>query len=290
MGLSGQWNGSALTPGDPRSPLKWGTGASATIANPMSGYGRDVLEYAPDEAPLPDSILPGQQDAINPSDDPYIGLAEDSPSSLYGYGPQTGTSLRPSLSQQSDSASTNGPNGVFPPYTDGGEALRATDRGAIATNTAKKTLPDDAAMSGWMNKINGDVLDSQPPDDSQLVILTSQVQRDKVRGPSQRGQGSASTYSAPIRSRIVGMKEKIYSTGHRLAEMYPRQQGPLVIRGWSGRTAGTGDPTDMYPNEMYASAPMMRTPVPPPNQGPAIAGNSDVISNQWGYTSEDMSW
>lgn len=282
MPLSGHWNGTALPRLDSYGGAsKWGDGASPVFSR-RGGPGRGTA--------------PGGSDGSEPSPltltethDDYADILDQGGIGIWGYSMQDGTAERPGWDQDTPRSSADG----FPSYgpktggRPGGDNIRSINKGADLTNMQKVDPGEDAATAGWENKLTGAVEDSQVADDSQLYMQTSMVQRDKTRAGSQRGGGSASTYDAPIKSRIPGQRAPKYSGGFRHRDMEPRTQTGF-LRPFLGRIAGTGNPRDMMPNEMYVSRPLQRAIPPDPNLGPEIAGNTDGYTNSYGFTGEDM--
>jgi hypothetical protein len=167
----------------------------------------------------------------------------------------------------------------------GGNFIRSMLRGALATITMRQT-PNETVTEGWVNKAHGIVGDSIDSDPSQLVMNTSEVQRYKVRTGSQ-SPGRASEYNAPIQSRVVGQKLKVYSGNERHWDMTPYDQDD-IIRPFLSRQAGTGYTQWQLPNEMYQSSAMQREPASDPYQGDVtptenIGGDYSYEDGQYYY-------
>lgn len=208
---------------------------------------------------------------------------EDTSSVLYGYGEETGTADRPVLGEEDQRGSTPNdfpPWGPYKPGIPGGVVLRSKDHGAELTYTPRDPmlLP---AFAGWDNKLTGDVNNAVTSDPSQYEMVTSMVQRDKVRAGTQMPAGRADDHYAPIASRITGMKIKPFmGDPARHNDMEPREQ-TFTIRPWWSRNAGTGRVAEMKVNTAYESQPLTRNPPADPYQGPILSGSDS------GYTQED---
>lgn len=277
---TGAWRAKALGGADSTdymSTLKWGTGYNSVHGNRDGGTGRETAPYEQT------NVI--QEDLTTPYDEDVAYLPEDDASTLWGYGVDTGTADRPSLGQPSDRSEVpdNFPSwGKTKTGIPGGTKLRSHDHGAEATYTGKRK-PNGTVTEGWRNKVTSYVNDSDESDVSQLLVRTSDVQRDQTRAGSQTPSGRANEYDAPIKSRIPGMKEKVYSGEARHEEMTPRAQD-LIIRPFWNRTAGTGYKQWLQPNEMYVSEAMTRQVPDNPDTGPT------VTTNEYGYTDEDNSY
>lgn len=277
---SGAWKAKAqggASPIDYVGALKWGTGVNDVHGTRDGGLGRDTAPYEQSGAIT--------QDLTTPYDDDQSYLPEDSASQLWGYGVDTGTADRPSLGQSDDRSEVTAhwPHwGRTKTGIPGGTKVRSLDHGAEATYTGKRK-PNGTVSEGWRNKVTSYVNDSDESDPSQLIVRTSDVQRDQTRAGSQMPTGRANEYDAPIHSRIPGMKEKVYSGGARHAEMEPKSQD-LIIRPFWARSAGTGYKQWLQPNEMYVSEPMTRAVPDNPYTGPTVTGTD------YGYMDEDQSY
>jgi hypothetical protein len=276
---------------------KWGTGWNPIHAHHATDrLGRSLK----DTYDLSDDPNAGQgtvsSDVVDEYAPEYFGYGdEDSASTLWGYGVDTGTADRASWGQ--DHADVGGmmdiegypswgpePGGILP----GGSELRSIDRGADATLTAKVT-PDEDVAQGWRNKVHdAEPLDAVTSDQSQYEMQTSMTQRDKTRAGSQAAAGRANEFDAPIKSRLIGMKERFWAASPndpRHDDMEPRSQDTIIRPFWV-RTAGTGYRDWMHPNELYVSEPKQRTPPDNPYQGENVA-QADQLANM-GYTQEDV--
>jgi hypothetical protein len=144
--------------------------------------------------------------------------------------------------------------------------------------------PSETVTEGWRNKPHGQPANSNPSDDSQLIVQTSQVQRYQMRNNANAVTRGTDVARAGIASLVTGQKLKVYSGGERHYDMEPREADPNMLRAFWFRTAGTGRTGDMLPNTMYTTVPLQRIPPAEPGQGQAETG----MTSQYGYTSEDM--
>lgn len=183
----------------------------------------------------------------------------------------------------------NGSNGQLPVGIPGGTVIRAQEKGAVASNTAN-VLPDETVTQGWRNKASRpDEYEAEIADPISMIMQTSAIQRNKVREGSQIS-GTASEYSAPVKSRTMGPKLKFWSGEQRHYDMAPKAQEQMVRPFWL-RTGGTGDPTAMAPNEMYLSEPYQRTPPSDPYLGEVLPLTEvPDDSTSYGFTPEDQVW
>lgn len=165
----------------------------------------------------------------------------------------------------------------------GGTEIRTRKHGADDQQTPNQ-IPTESVSEGWLNKPVGDVEDAVTSDITQLTLNTSMQQRDKTREGSQRGEGSQSDYAAPIQSRIVGQRLKVYSGGVRHEDMRPKTQTQRLLRGWWNRAAGTGDARMMQANSQQQRAAMIRE-VP---ADPYVAPPAVVDAANYGYQEEDV--
>jgi hypothetical protein len=143
-------------------------------------------------------------------------------------------------------------------------------------------VPTETVSEGWKNKPHGRVANAVPSDPSQYEIQTSMAQRYQVRNNEHAVGRGTDEERTPIQSRVTGQKIKYYSGGERHYDMFPFQQDQM-IRPFRYRTAGTGRPADMLPNEQWQITPIQRTPPPDPYLGPEET--DDVFD--FGYTAED---
>lgn len=282
------------------SALKQGTGWNPIHAVPDQGTGRNI---APDgTSNLVDSDLTNEESYGFTNEDMFLfgdppGYGAENPRELgLNDRPDWGTDEGTRADMPDDYPSWglvntfNGSNAELPVGIPGGTIIRAKEVGAVASNTAN-VLPDEDVAQGWMNKQHGGVEDAVVSDQSQYEMQTSMMQRDQTRAGSQ-SSGTASEYSAPIKSRITGQKLRFWSGEQRHYDMAPKAQEQM-IRPFHLRTAGTGDPALMQANEFYVSQPLQRTVPADPDQGPVlpVSQNPDVYaSTTYGFTAEDAVW
>jgi hypothetical protein len=139
-------------------------------------------------------------------------------------------------------------------------------------------FPSETVTEGWRNKPKGYPANSQPSDDSQLTMQTSMQQRYRSRNNQHAVDRGTDDPREPIHSRVVGQKMKIYSGEERHYDMFPYQATEIQRPFWL-RTAGTGNPDMMAPNEMFVNTPVQRVPPSDPSLG--------VQESEYGYTGED---
>lgn len=114
------------------------------------------------------------------------------------------------------------------------------------------------AGEGWLNKVVSFVLNAGDSSPEQLTIRTSHRQRDAVRTNNAAITRGTDAPREPIQSRIVGMRERVYSGGIRHEEMTPRTQ-EYRPRPFQFRTAGTGPRHYNLANEQRERSPITRT-------------------------------
>lgn len=152
-------------------------------------------------------------------------------------------------------------------------------------------IPTETVSEGWVNKAasgmgDGQVADSEPADNSQVFVQTSETQRYKTQNNQRAVARDTDDEREPIDSRIAPMKLKIYSGEERHIDMFPYQIDQMPRPFWY-RTAGVGRAGEMEPNEMYVITSVQRTPPPDPSMGPE---DTDLSENSGGYTDEDTGW
>lgn len=263
--------------------LKWGTGINPIHAIRDSEGGRNI---APDGTSnlVPQALTQG---AVT-DEYGYTSENQQYAVAVQETGWETGTDDRPPLGDdfgtRADVTEGYPSYGYGPAGTANGNYIRSIEHGAIASNTPNQ-VPTETVSEGWLNKVTGPVIEpgSGISDPSQYTIQTSMQQLRRTRAGSQRGGGSASKFDAPITTRVPGQKIKVYSTGQRSYDMFPRQQEQSFRPFWS-RTGGTGRVEEMLPNAWYQSQPLNREAPADPYQGPTVPATSD---NSFGYTSED---
>jgi hypothetical protein len=221
---------------------------------------------------------------------------------LYGFGSQTGTADRDSwgMAGSDTRASSNHRGGMqndYPGYGSGtaarnggppaGTFIRSVNRGADIINNTKTQQPEGLLHEGY--KLTSYVEDAVDSDPAQLMMQTSEVQRDKTRYGSQSASRGTDDPRSPIGSRIPGMRLPEYSGGYRHAEMEPKEQA-MIIRPFYVRTAATGNPDWLDTNEMYVSQPRLREPVSEPGTGEpvSVVMAPEIAPNPYNYTAEDL--
>jgi hypothetical protein len=146
-------------------------------------------------------------------------------------------------------------------------------------------LPTETVSEGWLNKAKiGIVADSDPADESQVFVQTSQVQRYKEQNNERAQLRGTDGVRSSIPSRVVPQRVKEYSGGERHYDMFPRQIDDIP-RPFRYRTAGLGPSPYLHPNEMRLINPLQRV-VP---GDPSMGTPADQLSDG-GYTDEDQGW
>lgn len=144
-----------------------------------------------------------------------------------------------------------------------------------------QALPNATVSEGWENKPHGSPADSKPSDPSQYEIQTAMVQRYRKRNSEHAVARGTDQPRAGISSRVTGQHTPVYSGMQRHYDMFPKEQNQINRLFWY-RTAGTGDPADMLPNESWDTEAIERTPPPDP-----YMGTPDSLVN-YGFTPEDQ--
>lgn len=293
---TGAWKARASGPVPYVGAAKWGTGINRVHAHYDNG---DNIAPNTGTNVVPAIIVePEQYDGIDSLPETWGFVPEDGSASLWGYGTETGTSLRTPLGQNAVQARAAVPvqDGIkFPSWgrrrgrVPGGTRYRAVDNGAETTSTSKKNFKRSAA-AGHINKAHAaKPNDSVTSDVSQLLVNTSEVQRDKVRRGSQIS-GTASQYDAPIASRVPGPREYVPSGDYRHAEMLPKSQEVRLRPFWQ-RSVGTGFARMWQgPNAGYQSEPLTRITPQQPYAGPQVGATDQAAPGDhvFGFTSEDV--
>jgi hypothetical protein len=177
-------------------------------------------------------------------------------------------------------------------------ALRAQWGGAYSGDSPPRTgtdiLPNETVSEGWVNKPasgmhKGMIPNAKPADDSQVFVVTSMVQRNKTLNNTRALQRGTDEPRTSIKSRIVPMKEKIYSGEERHYDMFPRQIDQ-ILRPFKYRTAGTGPARYMVPNNQYIIDAIQRTPPADPSSGEPDTSLSQSEAQGWGYSDEDTGY
>jgi len=288
MALSGNWKASRQTEVDVQNNL--GTGWNPIHAI-RDQEGRNIaLNRGSDVAVIPDQYV------IDPNLDDPAGYDTEfaydaTDDAIWGYGPDSGTSDRPSWGDEGKYRDqTQTPTPPWPewgPYTNGipgGTTMRDNNRGADLSKRVKQRK-SETVSEGWENKQSlPNAEDAVIANDSQIYMQTSMTQRDARRTGSQAAQGRANAARASIGSRIIGMRLKIWSGGERHYDMTPRTAEER-IRPWWTRQAGTGDPALLESNAMEVRQPIARQVPAEPDQGDTTPL---VDHTNYGFVSEDV--
>jgi hypothetical protein len=158
---------------------------------------------------------------------------------------------------------------------------------ALWSGIGLESFPTETVSEGWLNKTAGKVLAARTSDPSQYEMQTSMQQVNPAPGRNNGAAVARGTDDprANIMTRLTGMKIKPWSRGEREIDMFPYQQ-VMMVRPFSYRTAATGNPADLEPNEMYVSEPIERVVPPDPDLGP----QENELADNYGYTDEDSSY
>jgi|SRR5215510_15444776 len=267
--------------------LAWGTGINLVHGQ----YGSEPLRLRP--------IPPWQGDVS------HVGRAEHQapaeavpqayiPAELFGYTLEDSTYTdlerddRPGWDVLPEDNPSRRTSEGQPPWNATGaskERFRAVKGGAYSiwqyVNGMKQPPAITETVSeGWRNKPKGSPANAKPSDPSQYEIQTSMMQRYQTRNNRLAVNRGTDPARAPIGSRVVGQKLKVYSGERRHYDMFPFQQDEIP-RPFYYRTAGTGRQEWLEANEQYDIAAIERTPP----QDPYIGEPETSIG--YGYTSED---
>lgn len=261
----------------------WGTGANQVHA----------LYGSPADRLLPLNPREGEAQSNPDRTQAGEGRPDTTPdTALWGYQPEDMPQLtylyyddRPSFGTETANTKVRSSSQGHPPIDATGSA-KSRFRGLMegAHRVFQKNVdgyPSETVSEGWLNKATSDVAISEPADPSQVFMQTSETQRFRTRTNTASVERATDEPRASIDSRVQPMIAKVYSTGERLEDMFPYQQDEIP-RPFYFRTAGTGDPTYMQPNEMWDVGPIQRTPPPDPSLGP------DETDVAYGYTPEDQ--
>jgi hypothetical protein len=285
MAISGAW---LAANENSAGAQKWGTGINAVhsifTGGPPLRSGPVITGYGPGQPGNSvnlEMIDPGVVDDWDYLDQDYAN------SEIWGYGDQTGTADRPGLGTPTqdfrNNVPDNWPAALIPRGLPGGTTIRAENKGASDGDDAKLGDKEETVGEGWENKQVGDVTNAKVSDPIQYEMQTSMTQRDKVREGSQRGDGSASEYSAPIGSwrPTWGQRLKPWSGFRRHYDMFP-YQADQINRAFLYRQSGTGYQEWMVANEAYnyQVSPLQRQPVPDPNAGFAVPDPGNVYQEE----------
>jgi hypothetical protein len=164
-------------------------------------------------------------------------------------------------------------------------------------------IPTETVSEGWVNKSasgmdEGTYPDdfTQPPDDSQLWVQTSEVQRTKQKVNDRAVMRGTDDARTPISSRLAPMKLKVYSgqepfvpnqpDTYRAYDMFPRQIDDMP-RPFYYRTAGTGPQGYLGTNDQFNRQGLQRTPPPDPSMG---IPDTQLSDDEYGYSTEDTGY
>lgn len=174
--------------------------------------------------------------------------------------------------------------------------LRSVFGGAYQANNKgpgfSYQIPTETVSEGWLNKpstgklVAGELPDAETSDPSQYEMQTSMTQRYKTQNNERAVTRGTDDDREPIDSRVAPMKLKVYSGEQRHIDMFPYQIDQIP-RPFYYRTAGTGRPEEMAPNEMFVITTLQRTPPPDPSMGPE---DTSLTEANGGYTEEDGGW
>lgn len=256
----------------------WGTGI-----NPVHmRYGGPPLrmdplnlregEITPPDEAVPQELIPTETWGYQPEDSMYTGVTyDDRPA--WDVAPEDSV-IRASSQGQPPVNATGAAKSLF----------RAIKGGAFPWyiyRDGMKELPSETVNEGWLNKPKGQPADAKPSDPSQYEMQTSMEQRYRTRVNDHAVARGADDPRAPIDSRVVGQRIKVYSGELRHYDMFPFQQDDIP-RPFYYRTAGTGPPDYLKANETYDISPIRRVPPPDPSLG------EEETQLGYGYTQEDQ--
>jgi hypothetical protein len=286
--ITGSWvvKNTSANAQDYSGALKWGTGINAihgirTEGAPLRSTGRDPGPDDPSERP---SQVP--HELIGPD---IYGYTMEDIASLSGnftpFTPRVGDSVE---TRRAENYSDLPDWGVIPTDAERLDFALTTELARpLWDGIALVSFPTETVTEGWDNKLTGKVSGARTSDQSQYERQTSMQQ---VNPPEGRNNAAALLRGtddprANIMTRLTGQKIKPWSTGERLQDMYPYQQ-MMGVRPFWYRSAATGNPEQMEPNEMYVSNPIERV-VPP---DPDLGEQETQIDPSYGYTQEDISY
>lgn len=266
----------------------WGNGINPIHAAPFNQGRNSTPGYGPNDGEVPANIT---DDA-----DHYGYTPEDSDTSLYGYGHETGLADRPRLGEvprgvRAQTTKDYPSPGYHKAGQPGGQALRSVQRGGLLTQISRIRFRRPVAEGVEPSPTQG-VNDPVVSSDAQLLIQTSMAQRYQTRAGSQTPSGRADEHRAPIHSRVMGMRRPVYAGGERHEDMRPRQQTPGSHRPFVPRIVGTGDPADMRVNAVSTVQPITRSlpALPDTGRSEAELTSAYVADSLAGYTEEDPTW
>jgi hypothetical protein len=185
------------------------------------------------------------------------------------------------------------------------ERLRSMRAGAYDDDRwVANQIPVETVSEGWVNKAasgmdEGTYPDdfTQPPDDSQLWVQTSETQRTKQMVNDRAVLRGTDESRSSIPSRLAPMKLKVYSgqepfmpgveETYRAYDMFPYQIDDIP-RPFYYRTAGTGPQEYLTSNDQFNRQGLQRTPPPDPSMGIPDTQLSD--NSEYGYSTEDTGY
>lgn len=255
MAISGTWKSGAVQDRAYVGATKWGTGINPVHSKTDDGTGRNIA---------PGGSEPSPEELVGPEQWGYCG--EDMPGEHFEYiatypewdngDDVTHTQVRPQL----DAAGY--PSwGRYP--TTGGAGIRAVDHGAPA-ESGTHPQPSEPVSMGWLNKVRGQVNDSEVSAPEQYEVQTSMRQRDGTLVNTRAVTRQTDVDRSSLPCRIPGMREKHYSQ----RDMDLKTQD-VILRPYSYRSAGVGPSAymDQQFNDWPARVPMTRTTPPDPYMG-----------------------
>lgn len=150
--------------------------------------------------------------------------------------------------------------------------------------SAFPNVPTETVSEGWRNKVTSEVAKSEPANNAQLFVQTSQTQRFAQQSNARAQMRGTDAAREPIASRVKAMVEKVYSGGERHYDMFPRQIDDIP-RPFRYRIAGTGPNPYLSSNEFFLPTPLQRNP--PPDASMGVPADSLGDAYGYGYTGED---
>ena len=275
---------------------KWGTGVKAVHAYYGSDatriYGRPGYENRPDITPpsqaTSDYIETAEPWGYQPED--LAGLDSFANPTEAVYGQPFVQDDWPDWGDTVTSTRRLPPRESYHPWGSPGSVvtrLRSMFAGARTDGFRESNqLPTETVSEGWLNKARGEYADSEPADNTQVFITTSDVQRYQTRVNAASVLRGTDDARSPIPSRLAGQKIKYFSGEDRHYDMDPYQQDE-ILRPFRYRTAGVDQHEKMRPNEMIVVSTLQRTPPPDPSTG---TPDIDLSLGDYGYTSEDTGY
>lgn len=177
----------------------------------------------------------------------------------------------------------------YPSYNESGQQIRSVTGGPTDYVSSFQT-PTETVSEGWENKATGAVADSEPSDNAQIFVQTSQTQRYREQNNDRALMRHSDAPRTPIKSRVKGQVKKVYSGDLRHYDMFPYQIDDIP-RPFYYRTAATGPGPYNLANAWHVVSPIQRTPPPDPSQGVVDTTLTDSqATGDYGYTSEDWGY